>query len=151
MRFQFIYTAYVLGIFFLVSVLFSFLINRLLLRFVRTLGIRNQDDTIIRWGSQSKPSVGGLSFYLIFLLSVICFSVCFDASQVFLNMEFTGILLATMLGFLLGLADDAYDTRPLLKLATQITCGVILMVTGTKMGPNFRTCSIKPPLSFSSS
>lgn len=121
----------VYSVFFAVSVIFSFLINSLFLRFVRTLGIKNQQDTVIRWGSQSKPAVGGFSFYIIFLLSIICYSIFFDSNQVFLSKQFIGILLASMLGFLLGLADDAYDTKPFLKLSTQITCGVILMVTGT--------------------
>jgi UDP-GlcNAc:undecaprenyl-phosphate GlcNAc-1-phosphate transferase len=35
------------------------------------------------------------------------------------------------LGFLMGLTDDAYNTRPLLKLSIQILCGVILVVTGS--------------------
>ncbi len=118
---------------FIVSGIFSFLINNLFLKFVKTLGIRNQDDTVIRWGSQSKPAVGGFSFYIIFLLSIIIYPVFFDSSQVFLNKQFIGILLAGMLGFLLGLADDAYNTRPLLKLFTQITCGIILLVTGTEI------------------
>ena len=121
------------GLFFLVSIIFSFLINRLFLKFVRTLGIRNQDDTVIRWGSQSKPAVGGFSFYIIYLLSVITYSIFFDINQVFLSKEFIGILLATMLGFLLGLADDAYNTKPVLKFLTQVTCAVILMVTGTEI------------------
>jgi UDP-GlcNAc:undecaprenyl-phosphate/decaprenyl-phosphate GlcNAc-1-phosphate transferase len=121
----------VYGLFFLVSIIFSFLINSLFLKFVRTLGIRNQDDTIIRWGTQSKPAVGGFSFYIIFLLSIISYSIFFDNRQVFLSKEFIGVLLASMLGFLLGLADDAYNTRPILKLSTQITCAMILMVTGS--------------------
>ena len=120
-------------LYFIVSGIFSFLINNLFLKFVKTLGIRNQDDTVIRWGSQSKPAVGGFSFYIIFLLSIIIYPVFFDSSQVFLNKQFIGILLAGMLGFLLGLADDAYNTRPLLKLFTQITCGIILLVTGTEI------------------
>ena len=57
----------VYGLFFGLSIMFSFLINSLFLKFVRTLGMRNHDDTIIRWGSQSKPAVGGFSFYIIFL------------------------------------------------------------------------------------
>ncbi|MBK6837721.1 MAG: undecaprenyl/decaprenyl-phosphate alpha-N-acetylglucosaminyl 1-phosphate transferase [Bacteroidetes bacterium] len=121
------------GLFFLVSIIFSFLINRLFLKFVRTLGIRNQDDTVIRWGSQSKPAVGGFSFYIIYLLSVITYSIFFDSNQVFLSKEFIGILLATMLKFLLGLANDAYNTKPFLKFLTQVTCAVILMVTGTEI------------------
>lgn len=121
----------VYGVFLVISTVFSFLINSLFLRFVRTLGIKNQQDTVIRWGSQSKPAVGGFSFYIVFLMSIITYSIFFDNNQVFLSKQFIGILLSSMLGFLLGLADDAYDTKPMLKLSTQITCGVILMVTGT--------------------
>lgn len=125
------------GLFALGSIIFSFLINNLFLRFVRTLGIRNQNDTVIRWGSQSKPAVGGFSFYIIYLLSIISYSIFFDSHQVFLSIEFIGILLATMLGFLLGLADDAYNTRPFLKFLTQVTCGVILLVTGTEISLSY--------------
>jgi len=125
------YFLLVFGIFFLLSIIFSLLINRLFLNFVKTLGIRNQGDAMIRWSSQTKPAVGGFSFYIIYLLAIVSFSIFFDSNKVFLNKEFIGILLATMLGFLLGLTDDAYNTKPLLKLAAQITCGIILMITGT--------------------
>ncbi len=127
----------VYGLFFGLSIMFSFLINSLFLKFVRTLGMRNHDDTIIRWGSQSKPAVGGFSFYIIFLLSIIVYSIFFDNNQVFLSKQFIGILLASMLGFLLGLADDAYNTRPFLKFSTQVTCGIILMVTGTSINLSY--------------
>src|SRR6188474_2588919 len=90
--------------FFVTTVVISLLINKLFLRFVSTLGIRNNNDgTIIRWGSQSKPSVGGFSFYIIFLLSIISYSILIDSKQVFLNKEFIGLLLSTLLGFMLGL------------------------------------------------
>jgi UDP-GlcNAc:undecaprenyl-phosphate/decaprenyl-phosphate GlcNAc-1-phosphate transferase len=126
---QYFYLIY--GFFFLLSVIFSLLINRLFLTFVKTLGIRNPDESLIRWSTQAKPAVGGFSFYIIFLLSIVGFSIFFDTNKVFLNKEFIGVLLSSMLGFLLGLTDDAYNTRPWLKLAAQITCGVILMMTGT--------------------
>jgi len=99
--------------------------------------MRNKDDTIIRWGSQSKPAVGGFSFYIIFLLSIIIYSFFFDNNQVFLSKQFIGILLASMLGFLLGLADDAYNTRPFLKFSTQVTCAIILLVTGTTINLSY--------------
>lgn len=127
----------VYGLFFCLSILFSFLINSLFLKFVKTLGMRNQDDTIIRWGTQSKPAVGGFSFYIIFLLSIIIYSIFFDSNQVFLSKQFIGILLASMLGFLIGLADDAYNTRPFLKFSTQVTCAVILLVTGTSINLSY--------------
>ncbi len=131
------YYILVYSLYFIVSGVFSFLINSLFLKFVKSLGIRNQDDTIIRWGSQSKPAVGGFSFYIIFLLSIIIYPIFFDSSQVFLNKQFIGVLLAGMLGFLLGLADDAYNTRPTLKLSTQITCGIILLVTGSEISLSY--------------
>ncbi len=127
----------VYGLFFGLSIVFSFLINSLFLKFVKTLGMHNKVDTVIRWGTQSKPAVGGFSFYIIFLLSIIIYSVFFDSNQVFLSKQFIGILLASMLGFLIGLADDAYNTRPFLKFSTQVTCAIILMVTGTTINLSY--------------
>ncbi len=125
------YYPFVYIVFFFCSVLFSVLTNGLFLKFATTLGIRGQDkETVIRWGPQSKPAIGGLSFYIIFLLSITCYSIFFDINQVFLNKQFVGLLLSSTVGFLIGLADDAYNTKPFLKFAAQITCGLILIASG---------------------
>lgn len=116
-------------IFFGACLVFSFLINSLFIKFIKTLGIRNKEETVIRWGSQSKPAIGGISFYIIFLLSIIAYSFFVERSEYFLNLQFIGILFASTLGFLMGLFDDAYNTKPLIKLFTQISCGVILIST----------------------
>lgn len=116
-------------IFFAVCLVFAFLINSLFIKFIRTLGIRNNEETVIRWSAQSKPAIGGISFYIIFLLSIIAYSFFVDRSQYFLNLQFIGVLFASTLGFLMGLFDDAYNTKPLIKLFTQISCGVILIST----------------------
>src|SRR5688572_33283913 len=119
------------GAFFVISFIFSLLINGLFLRFFRTLGIRNKSDgTVIRWGALSKPSVGGITFYILFLLSVASYSVFFSPSQVFYNTKFIGLLLSMALGFIVGLADDAYDTKPFLKFFVQFACGVIMVTCG---------------------
>lgn len=102
-----------------------------MLRFVKTLGIRNESETIIRWSDQVKPALGGLTFYIIFLLSIILHSFIFSYSGSNIDFRFTGIVGATSLGFLMGLSDDAYNTRPVLKFLTQILCGVILVYSGT--------------------
>ncbi len=120
--------------FFISCVVFSFLMNNLFLRFFKTLGIRNNNDgTIIRWGALSKPSVGGITFYILFLLSVASYSVFFSPSQVFYNTKFIGLLLSMALGFIVGLADDAYDTKPFLKFFVQFACGVIMVTCGIKI------------------
>lgn len=118
-------------LFFLGALVFSFLINSILLRFVKTLGIRNQSEAHIRWSSQVKPALGGLTFYIVFLLSITLHPFVFSYTGTAIDFQFTGIIGVTSLGFLMGLADDAYNTKPLLKLFTQILCGVILIYSGT--------------------
>jgi UDP-GlcNAc:undecaprenyl-phosphate/decaprenyl-phosphate GlcNAc-1-phosphate transferase len=119
-------------VFLLISILFSVLINKIFLKFAGTLGIRNETSQLIRWSTQSKPSLGGISFYLIFLLSIAFHSI-FDTSQNFIEIKFLGILSATTLAFIVGLADDAYNTNPLAKFMGQLTCGLLLSITGTNI------------------
>ncbi|MCB0402248.1 MAG: undecaprenyl/decaprenyl-phosphate alpha-N-acetylglucosaminyl 1-phosphate transferase [Flavobacteriales bacterium] len=118
-------------LFFFGALVFSLLINSIMLRFVRTLGIRNQAEATIRWSDQVKPALGGLGFYIVFLLSVTLHSFIFSYSGKTIDFQFTGIVGATSLGFLMGLADDAYNTRPVLKFLTQLLCSVILIYSGT--------------------
>lgn len=116
-------------VFFIFTLVFSFLINRLFLKFSGTLGTKNSKDvgTVIRWGSTSKPAFGGVSFYIIFLASFALYASLF-AEEV-IEESFVGVLVAATIGFLIGLADDAYNTRPLLKFLGQVLCGVVLVYT----------------------
>lgn len=109
----------------------SFLSNGLLLRFSQTLGIRNKNDVMIRWSNQSKPSLGGVSFFVVFIFSAFAFSVIFYDENIFHNKQYVGLFAAGSIAFLMGLADDAYNTRPYAKLFIQIACGQILVLTGT--------------------
>lgn len=99
--------------------------------FSHSLGIRNKNDVTIRWSNQSKPSLGGISFFIVFIFSAIAYSIVFFDENIFHNKEFVGLLSAGSLAFLMGLADDAYNTRPFAKLGIQISCGVIFVLTGT--------------------
>ncbi len=117
--------------FFLGVIIFSLLINFIFLKFAKTLGIRNLDDTIIRWSKQVKPALGGISFYIVFLLSFVLhpFIFSYDATQI--DFQLIGMIGAVSLGFLMGLADDAYNTKPLLKILTQSLCAFILIYSGS--------------------
>ncbi len=118
-------------IFFGIAFIFSVLINGLFLRFFKTLGMRNKSDgTVIRWGTLSKPAVGGITFYIMYLLSMSCYSILFEPTPRLYHYGFVGFLLSCAAGFLIGLADDAYDTRPILKFGIQFLCGIILISTG---------------------
>lgn len=107
--------------------------NVLLLRFSKSLGIRNKNDVFIRWSSESKPSLGGVSFFVIFIFAAIAYSIIFDEVNIFQNKKYVGLLASGCLAFLMGLADDAYNTKPLVKLGVQILCGVIFIVCDSQI------------------
>jgi UDP-GlcNAc:undecaprenyl-phosphate/decaprenyl-phosphate GlcNAc-1-phosphate transferase len=112
-----------------VSFIFSFLINSLFLRFSKNLGIRDKKETIIRWASTSKPAFGGISFYIGFLISFASYSILFPTQEVLMNKKIIGLLSTVTIAFMMGLADDAYNTKPFLKFFVQILCGGIACYT----------------------
>jgi len=126
-----LYLFLIYGIYFISSIVFSFLINNLFLKFSSNLGTRNNSENLVRWSAQTKPSLGGISFFILFLLSIIFYLILFKQHETFLNKQLFGILTASTLAFLMGLSDDAYNTKPLLKLIVQIICALILIFTDT--------------------
>lgn len=121
--------------FFFAGIIISLICNKLLLQFSHSLGIRNKNDVVIRWSNQSKPSLGGVSLFVVYVFATMGYIMFMDESNIFHNAifgyEFTGLFIASCLAFLMGLADDAYNTRPYAKLVVQITCGVIFILSGT--------------------
>lgn len=117
-------------IFIALAFLFSLAVNALFLKFSTNLGIREYDKGMIRWTSQ-KPAFGGISFYIVFLISNIAFSFILDNTFLFKNVEYLGFMLAASLGFLTGLFDDAFNTKPFLKLIAQIIAGGVIVLSGT--------------------
>lgn len=112
--------------------LVAIICNVILLHFSRSLGIRNKNDVVIRWSNESKPSLGGVSFFVVFVFAAIAYSIVFnEAPNIFQNKQYVGLFTAGSLAFLMGLADDAYNTRPMIKLFVQISCGVLFVATGS--------------------
>jgi len=122
--FHFIVTALFVACF-----IFSLLINYILLKFAQTLGMRNSNENQVRWNPDTRPSLGGISFYMIFLFSFI-FTILLPQRYAGFNIQIIGILIASTLAFLMGLADDAFNTQPLLKFLTQLLCGMIVIFSG---------------------
>ncbi len=117
------YTFYIIA-----CIAFSLVINILLLKFLKSPGIKNQETLVAqRWSGTSKPTVGGISFYVIFLFSLVFSSVWSSEESSFQEL---GILISATVAFIAGLADDSFNTRPLLKLISQISCAIILIYSG---------------------
>lgn len=115
--------------FFIFTIVVALMMNGLFLRFSRNLGIRSEGD-LIRWSSTQKPSLGGITFFFLFLISIACYSVFFPYKFIPTDKAMLGLLGSVTLAFLMGLADDAYNTRPLLKFLVQCLCGLIVANTG---------------------
>lgn len=123
------FLALFLALFFVISVLFSFLINWLFLKFSVNLGSRNKEISQVRWSANVKPAIGGISFFIVFLVSISVIGTIPREASTFLDKRLIGLMAASSLGFLLGLADDAYNTNPLVKFIGQLSCAYILIVS----------------------
>jgi len=112
----------------------SALINWILIKYSVNLGVRNiSRSEEIRW-QKRKPSVGGLSFYLVFvILFAIVSNIALISSSEQMNFQINHnlcFLAVSTMGFFIGLIDDAKNTNPLLKLLGQISCGIVFVLFG---------------------
>jgi UDP-GlcNAc:undecaprenyl-phosphate GlcNAc-1-phosphate transferase len=115
--------------FFLISTFFSFLINWLLLKFSFHLGARNKGEVQVRWANNITPAIGGISFFIVFLIAISVIGTLPRQANNVLDNHLIGIIASSCLGFILGLADDAYNTNPLAKFIAQLSCAFILIIS----------------------
>lgn len=108
-------------------VFFTILINKILLKFSTNLGTRNEE--VVRWTVSVKPALGGISFYIMFLLATASFLAFFPVSPSFRH-ELVLFITVCTAGFVMGLADDAYNTRPWMKFSVQFLCGFLFILSG---------------------
>ena len=104
-----------------------------MLGFAHTLGIRKNYEEIIRWSDTTKPSLGGIGFFIVFLLSIAAVPIFESKVDNIYSLKHVALIFGASLSFLMGLADDAYNTRPLLKFITQLFCGIVLVYADIKI------------------
>jgi UDP-GlcNAc:undecaprenyl-phosphate GlcNAc-1-phosphate transferase len=121
-------------LYFFIAIALSLAINYLLLKFSYNLGSRNNlVFRQVRWASQVKPSVGGISFFIVFLLSWGIYGLMTREQIVSPDMKIIGLVSASSIGFLAGLYDDAFNTNPFIKFSLQLVCGIILLLCGIRI------------------
>lgn len=110
---------------------FSWMLNKILLRYSHNFGVesRQNQENLVRWSSTIKPTTGGISFYITFLIGALVLMVLMPV-EVGQSSRMLALILSATLAFMVGFADDAYGTHPGLKFLGQVFCGVILISFG---------------------
>ena len=114
----------------------SYLVNRQLLVQLKGLGTRTYAPQV-RWASQPKPTIGGVSFFIGFNVSIGFFQF-FGWMDEVVSAPFIALSVGALAAFGMGLVDDIRQTGPMSKFLVQIACGAILWFGGLRVdvGPD---------------
>jgi len=118
-----------LTIFFVFTLIATLLMHRFFVIRAERYKIKKTNISAERWGSQTKPILGGVTFYGGFLIAIIAFAFLHDFNSL-ISSEVFGILITVTLSFMMGFADDMLNTPPGFKFFFQILAGVILIYSG---------------------
>lgn len=127
----------VYGVYGIIATVFAAMVNYLLLRSVKNIGNsklnspnNNGHDNLVRWASQTKPTIGGLSLFVVFLLSVSSYYLLPFKDAELPPRELFALLGSVTIGFIVGLIDDSFHIAPLFKFLGQIACAVLMISMG---------------------
>jgi UDP-GlcNAc:undecaprenyl-phosphate/decaprenyl-phosphate GlcNAc-1-phosphate transferase len=120
-------SSYMLLIVYFFTLLFvSFFIHKFLLNKSTTYNIRKANQNAIRWSKQTKPVSGGITFFVVLLLSSVIYMIYEKNINTIEPVNlYIGVVL--LLSFLMGLADDMMNTSFYLKFIIQLICALILI------------------------
>ena len=108
---------------------FTLVMVYLLLGFSKSLGIRSKNDIHVRWSNTSKPSLGGIAIFVSVFVSMVIYLISHPTQNIFGDQRFLFFFVGISLAFFMGLADDAFNTKPFIKLLTQVLCGGSLVAS----------------------
>jgi len=116
-------------IFFSYTLVISLLVHRWFVIRAEKYKIKKANTSADRWSSQTKPILGGITFFAVFLFSLLNYGLWFDGGNI-INAKIFGILIVVTISFMMGMADDMLNTPPGFKFIFQILGGIILIYSG---------------------
>lgn len=119
-----------LTIFGLYTIILAFFLFRYLLKRSHKYEMKKANVDAVRWGSQTKPVIGGMVFFAIFLFSFINYFFYHGAKTAEFDGKLIAIIMVVTLSFLMGLGDDMINTSYYFKFIIQILCSFILIYFG---------------------
>lgn len=121
-----------LGILFGVLLLISFFIHRYFVLRSKTILIRKARTDVTRWASQTKPILGGVTFYFTFLIGTLLLFFFTDYKNL-MDPVNIAIFIAVTIAFLMGLADDLLSTSPYFKFLMQFVVATVFIYFGLEI------------------
>jgi UDP-GlcNAc:undecaprenyl-phosphate/decaprenyl-phosphate GlcNAc-1-phosphate transferase len=116
------------SLYFFFTIFLSVVVNGFFLKYLKNFGTKDfKNASFVRWNHSSKPSLGGFSFYVIFLFSIVTFSFFPFGDGSIIGKHWFGLITAVTVGFISGMIDDIYNNKPLLKFVCQLLASVILI------------------------
>ncbi len=95
------------------------------------LSIHKGNTTGERWASQKKPILGGVGFFLGFVICAACWIIWAHIVGVdYSGTKALSIVIAATIAFASGLIDDVFNTPPSFKFFMQFVVSVILIHAG---------------------
>ncbi len=122
----------ILGIFFIALLLISFFIHRYFFVRSKTILIKKARTDVVRWASQTKPILGGVTFYFSFLIGTVALFFFTDYENLLTPVNIA-VFIAVTIAFLMGLADDLLSTSPYFRFLMQTVIAVLFIYFGLEI------------------
>jgi len=116
-------------VFFIYTIILSLFLHKYLIKRTKHYNIKKTNTSAERWSTQTKPILGGVTFFIIFIFSIINYPILFN-NDFSLSKETIGIISVVTLSFMMGFADDILNTPPGFKFTFQVLSGIILIYFG---------------------
>lgn len=108
------------------SFLAGFFLHRYLINSNQKYNLKKANISGVRWETQSKPILGGITFFSIFIFGIINYVILFRG-EFLTSTAGVGIILVVTVSFLIGLADDLLNSSPIFKSSAQFACALLLI------------------------
>ncbi len=122
----------VLTVLFVTLLLISFFIHRYFFIRSKTILIRKARTDVVRWASQTKPVLGGVTFYFTFLIGTVSLFFFTDYKNLLDSVNIV-IFITVTIAFLMGLADDLLSTSPYFKFLMQSVIAALFIYFGLEI------------------
>jgi UDP-GlcNAc:undecaprenyl-phosphate/decaprenyl-phosphate GlcNAc-1-phosphate transferase len=119
----------ILASIFITSLAIAIGVNIFLMRYASHLFRKALPENTVRFDTNRKPAMGGISFFVSFLFGIIAYLLFFN-TEITNKFAISAVIVAVSMGFVLGLYDDLRNSPVWVKLVAQVLTAVILISSG---------------------